>query len=66
MHFCIYFLLGGVIFMLWPIEQVVLVGYLVSKMSNTTNYVAVEKEQSSLAILDLSFELLEIWTVQVQ
>ena len=52
--------------MLWPIDQVVLVGYLVNKISNTTNYVAVEKEQSSLAILDLSFELLQIWTVQVQ
>ena len=50
----------------WHIDQVVSVGDLANEISNTTQDVAVETWQSSLAILDLSFERLQILTVRVQ
>jgi hypothetical protein len=66
MHFGIYSLSGGVIFMPWRVDQVVSVCDLAKEISDTTEYVAVEKWQSSLAILHAPFKPFQILTVRIQ
>jgi len=66
MHFCIYSLSSAVIFMLWGVDQVISVCDLAKKICNSAWYVAVKKWKSSLAILNRSFKVLQILTVQIQ
>jgi len=65
-QFCIYSLPGGVIFMLWHVDQVTSLYDQVKEISNTTYYLGVKTWQSSLAILNQSFEPSQILTVQIQ
>ena len=66
MHLCIYPFTIRVKFMPRAIDQVILICDQGKEISDTILDVRIEEWQCSLAILNLSFEQLQIWTVGIQ
>ena len=65
-HFRIYPFIIMIEFTPRRVDQVILVGDLAKEISDTIQHVAIEEWQGSLAILNPSFEPLQIRTVRVQ